>query len=162
MRQVDVTGDAVAPERLQLLVAKAFETYTAVQAAAQSQPNFSDFHVHAAVELSDGRWASAPNVEFSREITLCAERTAIFTADGPRGPIYQTKMGPIRLAAMTGAPIGMNSRSWVKMILSFNGRLRALAPMVPLPQSRPSSQILAGWELTNPRSGTGRGAELAG
>jgi hypothetical protein len=33
-------------------------------------------------------------------------RTAIFTADGPRGPIYQTKMGPIKLAAMTGAPIG--------------------------------------------------------
>ncbi|MGA3160771.1 MAG: lysophospholipid acyltransferase family protein [Terracidiphilus sp.] len=33
-------------------------------------------------------------------------RTAIFTADGPRGPIYQTKMGPIKLAAMTGARIG--------------------------------------------------------
>jgi lysophospholipid acyltransferase (LPLAT)-like uncharacterized protein len=33
-------------------------------------------------------------------------RTAIFTADGPRGPIYQTKMGPIKLAQMTGRPIG--------------------------------------------------------
>jgi lysophospholipid acyltransferase (LPLAT)-like uncharacterized protein len=33
-------------------------------------------------------------------------RPAIFTADGPRGPIYQTKMGPIKLAQMTGAPIG--------------------------------------------------------
>jgi lysophospholipid acyltransferase (LPLAT)-like uncharacterized protein len=33
-------------------------------------------------------------------------RTAIFTADGPRGPIYQTKMGPIKLAQTTGAPIG--------------------------------------------------------
>jgi lysophospholipid acyltransferase (LPLAT)-like uncharacterized protein len=32
--------------------------------------------------------------------------TAIFTADGPRGPIYRTKMGPIKLASMTGAPIG--------------------------------------------------------
>jgi hypothetical protein len=31
---------------------------------------------------------------------------AIFTADGPRGPIYQTKMGPIKLAQITGAPIG--------------------------------------------------------
>ncbi len=31
---------------------------------------------------------------------------AIFTADGPRGPIYRTKMGPIHLAKMTGAPIG--------------------------------------------------------
>ena len=37
---------------------------------------------------------------------LSSGRTAIFTADGPRGPIYQTKMGPIKLAAMTGAPIG--------------------------------------------------------
>ncbi len=37
---------------------------------------------------------------------LDAERTAIFTADGPRGPIYQTKLGPIKLAQMTGAPIG--------------------------------------------------------
>src|SRR5580658_7849301 len=33
-------------------------------------------------------------------------RPAIFTADGPRGPIYQTKMGPIKLAQLTGAPIG--------------------------------------------------------
>jgi lysophospholipid acyltransferase (LPLAT)-like uncharacterized protein len=33
-------------------------------------------------------------------------RTAIFTADGPLGPIYQTKMGPIKLAEITGAPIG--------------------------------------------------------
>ena len=33
-------------------------------------------------------------------------KTAIFTADGPRGPIYQSKMGPIRLAQLSGAPIG--------------------------------------------------------
>jgi lysophospholipid acyltransferase (LPLAT)-like uncharacterized protein len=31
---------------------------------------------------------------------------AIFTADGPRGPIYETKMGPIKLAQMTGKRIG--------------------------------------------------------
>jgi hypothetical protein len=31
---------------------------------------------------------------------------AIFTADGPRGPIYRSKLGPIRLAALTGARIG--------------------------------------------------------
>jgi lysophospholipid acyltransferase (LPLAT)-like uncharacterized protein len=37
---------------------------------------------------------------------LKSGHTAIFTADGPRGPIYQTKMGPIKLAQMTGAPIG--------------------------------------------------------
>jgi lysophospholipid acyltransferase (LPLAT)-like uncharacterized protein len=33
-------------------------------------------------------------------------RPAIFTADGPRGPIYRTKMGPIRVAHLTGARIG--------------------------------------------------------
>jgi lysophospholipid acyltransferase (LPLAT)-like uncharacterized protein len=33
-------------------------------------------------------------------------KPAIFTADGPRGPIYRTKMGPIKLAQITGAPIG--------------------------------------------------------
>jgi len=38
--------------------------------------------------------------------TIDTGRTAIFTADGPRGPIYQSKMGPIKLAQITGAPIG--------------------------------------------------------
>lgn len=32
--------------------------------------------------------------------------TAIFTADGPLGPIYRTKMGPIKLAALSGKPLG--------------------------------------------------------
>ncbi|HTH42360.1 MAG TPA: lysophospholipid acyltransferase family protein [Terracidiphilus sp.] len=32
--------------------------------------------------------------------------TAIFTADGPRGPIYRTKAGPVKLAMLTGARIG--------------------------------------------------------
>lgn len=30
----------------------------------------------------------------------------IFTADGPRGPIYRAKMGPVKLAQRTGKPIG--------------------------------------------------------
>jgi lysophospholipid acyltransferase (LPLAT)-like uncharacterized protein len=42
---------------------------------------------------------------------------AIFTADGPRGPHNQTKMGPNKLAQMTGAPIGafhlQPERAWV-------------------------------------------------
>ena len=44
-------------------------------------------------------------------------RPAIFTADGPRGPIYRTKVGPIKLAQLTGAPIGVfhlqPERVWV-------------------------------------------------
>lgn len=44
-------------------------------------------------------------------------KPAIFTADGPRGPVYQTKMGPIKLAQITSAPIGVfhlePERAWV-------------------------------------------------
>ncbi len=31
---------------------------------------------------------------------------AIFTADGPRGPAFQAKLGPVKLAQRTGEPIG--------------------------------------------------------
>ena len=41
----------------------------------------------------------------------------VFTADGPRGPIYQTKIGPVKLAQMTGEAIGsfylLPERAWV-------------------------------------------------
>ena len=51
---------------------------------------------------------------------------AIFTADGPRGPIYRTKSGPIRLAHLTGARIGafhlepkraLRMRSWDRFLV---------------------------------------------
>jgi lysophospholipid acyltransferase (LPLAT)-like uncharacterized protein len=64
-------------------------------------------------------------------------RPAIFTADGPRGPIYQTKTGPIRLAQMTGAPIGafhlQPERAWV-----LNSWDRFLVPM-------PFTRIVVSW-----------------
>ena len=53
-------------------------------------------------------------------------RSAIFTADGPRGPIFRTKMGPVKLAQMTGSPIGAfhvqpehawTMRSWDKFMI---------------------------------------------
>ncbi|GGG91655.1 lysophospholipid acyltransferase family protein [Silvibacterium dinghuense] len=41
----------------------------------------------------------------------------VFTADGPRGPIYQTKIGPVKLAQMTGQEMGcfylLPEQSWV-------------------------------------------------
>ena len=41
----------------------------------------------------------------------------VFTADGPRGPIYETKIGPVKLAQMTGQPMGsfylLPERAWV-------------------------------------------------
>jgi lysophospholipid acyltransferase (LPLAT)-like uncharacterized protein len=66
-----------------------------------------------------------------------AGRTAIFTADGPRGPIYQTKMGPIKLAQITGAPIGafhlQPKRAWV-----MNSWDRFLVP-------KPFTRIVVSW-----------------
>jgi len=56
----------------------------------------------------------------------------VFTADGPRGPIYQTKIGPVKLAGMTGEPMGcfylLPERAWT--IWSWDRFL------VPLPFSR--------------------------
>jgi len=64
-------------------------------------------------------------------------RTAIFTADGPRGPIYQTKMGPIKLAQLTGAPIGafylLPERAW-----TMNSWDRFLVP-------KPFTRICVSW-----------------
>nr|WP_252263692.1 lysophospholipid acyltransferase family protein [Paracidobacterium acidisoli] len=41
----------------------------------------------------------------------------VFTADGPRGPIYQTKIGPVKLAQLTGEAMGsfylLPERAWV-------------------------------------------------
>jgi lysophospholipid acyltransferase (LPLAT)-like uncharacterized protein len=41
----------------------------------------------------------------------------VFTADGPRGPIYQTKIGPVKLAQMTSEEMGsfylLPERAWV-------------------------------------------------
>ncbi len=37
---------------------------------------------------------------------LARGEPVVFTADGPKGPIYQTKIGPVKLAALTGEQIG--------------------------------------------------------
>ena len=64
-------------------------------------------------------------------------RPAIFTADGPRGPIYQTKMGPIKLAQTTGAAVGVfhlqPERAWV-----MNSWDRFLVP-------KPFTRIAVSW-----------------
>lgn len=61
----------------------------------------------------------------------------VFTADGPRGPIYQTKIGPVKLAQMTGEPIGsfylLPERAWV--MKSWD---RFLVP-------KPFSRVVVSW-----------------
>ena len=68
---------------------------------------------------------------------LAGGSPAIFTADGPRGPRYRTKMGPIKLAQLTSAPIGAfhlePQRAWV-----INSWDRFLVP-------KPFTRIVVSW-----------------
>jgi lysophospholipid acyltransferase (LPLAT)-like uncharacterized protein len=61
----------------------------------------------------------------------------VFTADGPRGPIYQTKMGPIKLAQITQQPIGsfylLPERAW-----TLNSWDHFLIP-------KPFSKVIVSW-----------------
>lgn len=73
---------------------------------------------------------------------LAAGLPVVFTADGPRGPIYQTKIGPVKLAAMTGEPMGsfylLPQRAWI--IRSWD---RFLVP-------RPFSRVVVSWARSLP------------
>ena len=68
---------------------------------------------------------------------LAAGNAVIFTADGPRGPIYQTKLGPVKLAQMTGEEIGsfylLPEHAWV-----INSWDRFLIP-------KPFSRVAVSW-----------------
>lgn len=66
-------------------------------------------------------------------------KPVVFTADGPRGPIYKAKTGPVKLAQITGRPAGafyllperaFHFRSWDRFAL-------------PLPFSR----VIESWAL---------------
>jgi lysophospholipid acyltransferase (LPLAT)-like uncharacterized protein len=61
----------------------------------------------------------------------------VFTADGPRGPIYQTKVGPVKLAQMTQEQIGsfylLPERAW-----TMNSWDRFLVP-------KPFSRVIVSW-----------------
>jgi lysophospholipid acyltransferase (LPLAT)-like uncharacterized protein len=78
-------------------------------------------------------------------------KPACFTADGPRGPIYQAKMGPVKLAQMTGARIGafhlQPRRAWM-----MNSWDRFLVPL-------PFTRIAVAWSRwTRLPAGTPDGA----
>jgi len=87
-------------------------------------------------------------------------RTAIFTADGPRGPIYRTKMGPIKLAQMTGAPIGAfhlepehawTMRSWDRFLVPrpFTRIVVSWAQWTRVPADLPEEEFEAKREELN-------------
>lgn len=68
---------------------------------------------------------------------LAQGQPVVFTADGPRGPIYESKIGPVKLAAMTGESIGsfylLPQRAWT--VRSWD---RFLIP-------RPFSRVVVSW-----------------
>lgn len=53
----------------------------------------------------------------SLQEVLRTGQPVVFTADGPRGPIYQTKIGPVKLAQISGESISsfylLPERAWV-------------------------------------------------
>jgi lysophospholipid acyltransferase (LPLAT)-like uncharacterized protein len=75
----------------------------------------------------------------------------VFTTDGPRGPIYETKMGPVKLAQVTGAQIGsfylLPERAWVA-----NSWDRFLVP-------KPFSRVVVSWGRAVDAPPTEAGAE---
>lgn len=85
---------------------------------------------------------------------------AIFTADGPRGPIFQTKMGPIKLATLTGARIGAfhlqpqrlwNLRSWDRFMVPkpFTRIVVSWARWTIVPQNLATEQFEPKRQLLN-------------
>jgi lysophospholipid acyltransferase (LPLAT)-like uncharacterized protein len=75
----------------------------------------------------------------------------VFTADGPRGPIYQTKIGPVKLSQMTGEEIGsfylLPERAWV--MRSWDEFL------IP----KPFSRVAVSWARAVAASASGDSAE---
>lgn len=83
-----------------------------------------------AVRGSSSREGAAGLIGLKRAIE--AGFIAVFTADGPRGPRYQTKIGPVKLAQTMQMPVGciyaLPKRAWVAN--SWDGFL------IPKPFSR--------------------------
>ncbi|MFT4111849.1 lysophospholipid acyltransferase family protein [Silvibacterium sp.] len=76
----------------------------------------------------------------------------VFTADGPRGPIYQTKIGPVKLAQMTGEEMGcfylLPQRAWI--MRSWDEFL------IP----KPFSRVAVSWARAVPAPGAGDSPEM--
>jgi lysophospholipid acyltransferase (LPLAT)-like uncharacterized protein len=76
---------------------------------------------------------------------------SVFTADGPRGPRYKTKIGPVKLAQMMQMPVGilylLPDRAWVAN--SWDGFL------IP----KPFARIAVSWAHKVPAPAPGAGPE---
>jgi lysophospholipid acyltransferase (LPLAT)-like uncharacterized protein len=86
--------------------------YRSTHATILISQSFDGELITRTLELFGYRTVRGSSSRGGREGLLALRRVldqgtpAIFTADGPRGPIYRSKLGPIKLAQMTNAPIG--------------------------------------------------------
>ncbi len=104
-----------------------------------------------AVRGSSSREGAAGLLGLKRAIE--AGFIAVFTADGPRGPRYKTKIGPVKLAQMMRMPVGilylLPERTWVAG--SWDGFL------IP----KPFSRVAVAWaHKVDAPSADADGAEL--
>ena len=90
---------------------------------------------------SSSRAGSSGLRELARAVKM--HIPAIFPADGPRGPRYQLKPGPVKLAQMTGHPVGVfyllpnrawKLRSWDEFLIPkpFSHVIVSWARLVPI------------------------------
>jgi lysophospholipid acyltransferase (LPLAT)-like uncharacterized protein len=104
-----------------------------------------------AVRGSSSRQGAAGLLGLKRSIE--AGFIAVFTADGPRGPRYKTKIGPVKLAQLTQMPIGIlyllperrwTANSWDGFLIPkpFTRVAVSWAHMVPAPAPDASSEEL--------------------
>ena len=102
-----------------------------------------------AVRGSSSREGAAGLLGLKRSID--AGFIAVFTADGPRGPRYKTKIGPVKLAQMMQMPVGilylLPEQRW-----TANSWDRFLIP-------KPFTRVAVSWAHTVPPPAPDAGAE---
>jgi lysophospholipid acyltransferase (LPLAT)-like uncharacterized protein len=78
--------------------------------------------------------------------------SAVFTADGPRGPVYRAKPGAVKLAGLTGDPLrcfhmlparAWQLRSWDRFLIPkpFSRVIVSWAALVPVPADPDATQL---------------------
>jgi len=99
-----------------------------------------------AVRGSSSRQGAAGLLGLKRSIE--AGFIAVFTADGPRGPRYKTKIGPVKLAQMMQRPIGIlyllperrwTANSWDEFLIPKPFTRVAVSWAHPVPAPAPDS-----------------------
>lgn len=113
------------------------------------------------IDSIDGSSTKGGRDALNRAVDLLNEgSTVIITPDGPRGPIYQSKAGVIRMAQKTGIPISPSAlyaeskwefSSWDKMFLPkpFSRVVLALGEKMKIEAEMTSEEFEAAQRMLN-------------